>query len=313
MNISRVITLELICVQGGAMKRFQKYYSIGIIGTHLISICMFFNSCAGIRGLAESAGVQEPQVDIVGAKVTGLSFQNADLMFDIRIDNPNPVGIKLAGFDYDFLINDNTFVNGDQHEGIEIKAQGEHTVHLPLSVEFSSLYNAFQSLRERDTSSYQLNCGFSFDVPILGLVRIPVSTKGDLPLLKFPQVSLDKLSLKNLGLTGADLELSVRLNNPNAFSMLLERFNYQFLVNGQPWASGDASHTVELVKKGESLLLIPISLNFLQVGQSVYEMLTGDEELNYNFTGDFYVTSTLPLFKKANLDFDRSGLTELIR
>ena len=41
---------------------------------------MFFNSCAGIRGLAESAGIQEPQVDIVGAKVTGLSFQNADLI-----------------------------------------------------------------------------------------------------------------------------------------------------------------------------------------------------------------------------------------
>ena len=295
------------------MNRLQKYYSTGIIGICLISIGIFFNSCAGIRGLVESAGVQEPRVEIVGAKMTGLSFQNADFMFDIRIDNPNPVGIKLAGFDYDFLINDNTFVNGDQEEGIEIKAGGDHTVHLPLLVEFSSLYNAFQSLRERDTSSYQLNCGFSFDVPILGPVRIPVSAKGDLPLLRLPKVDLDGLSLKHLGLTGADLELGVRLNNPNAFSLLLERFDYQFLINGQPWASGEIQQKTEVSEKGERLLSVPISLNFLKVGQSVYEVLTGDQELSYELKGDFDVRCTLPLLEKASLNFDRAGFTELIR
>ncbi|UCE20208.1 MAG: LEA type 2 family protein [Gemmatimonadota bacterium] len=274
---------------------------------------VLFLSCSGFRELAESAKVKRPGVAFAGANITGLSFENIDFMFDIRIVNPNPVGVKLAGFDYDFRIDDNTFVSGDRAERIEILAEGEHTVHLPLSIAFSSLYRAFQSLRDSDTSSYHLNCGFSFDVPILGPVRIPVSTKGDLPLLKLPRVNLEQLSLKHLDVTEADLELGVRVHNPNGFSMLLERFNYQFLINGQPWASGVVREKMEVSERSERLVSIPISLNFLQIGRSAYRMLEGDQAFRYELKGDFDVTGTLSLLEKVNLNFDRSGFTELIR
>ena len=182
---------------------------------------LLVGSCSGLKKLAETASVKRPRVAFVGTEMTGLSFERVDLMFDIAVQNPNPLGIRLAGFDYDFLINGNSFISGDQQEGIEIRAQGEHTVHLPVSVAFVDLYEIFQNVKDKGRSAYELNCGFSFDLPILGDVRVPVSTKGDFPLLKLPRVSVDNLSLKRLGLTGADLEVVIRLNNPNTFSLLM--------------------------------------------------------------------------------------------
>lgn len=290
-----------------------RLHTLLAIALAFISIVVMFVACSGLKELAETAKVRRPEVRFVGSRLTGLSFREAGFMFDIQIQNPNPLGVKLAGFDYDFLINGSSFVNGDQEEGLEIKPQGEHTVHLPISFEFSSLYNAIESLRHNDNSTYELNCGLSFDLPILGPVRVPLSTSGNLPLVKLPKVHLDGLKLKHLSLSGADLELAVRLNNPNAFSMILERFNYQLNINGQSWASGEALQKTKLTERGEGVLAIPLSLNFTQIGRSVYGMLTGDQSFDYQLQGDLDVTSSFPLLEKANLPFDLTGVTELIK
>ena len=295
----------------GNMRRGKRFHSKLIVC--LFCVVILLVACSGLKELAETAKVERPEVEIVGSKLTGLSFRDIDFMFDVRIQNPNSLGVKLSGFDYDFLINENSFINGDQEEGMEIKAQGEHTVHLPVSFEFSSLYQAFQSLRQNDNSTYELKCGFSFELPILGPVRIPVSTKGDVPLIKFPKVNLDGLKLKHLGFSGADLELAVRFDNPNAFSMILERFNYQLNINGQSWASGDVEQRTEVADKGEGVLAIPISLDFAQIGRSVYGMLTGDQSFDYQLQGDLDLSSSFPLLEKATLPFDLTGVTELIK
>ena len=293
-------------------------FTSGMYRRRVGAVCLLwaitvFPSCSGIRELAESAGVKPPTVQFVGAKLTGLSFQDVDFMFDIQIQNQNPVGVKLAGFDYDFLVDGKSFLSGDQEEGVEIKAQGDHIVHLPVSLGFSNIYETFSGLKNEDSSTYQLKCGFSFNLPVLGPVRVPVSTGGEIPMIKLPSVDLDGLKLNRLGLTGADLELGIRLKNPNAFSVLLEKFNYRLLIGGQPWASGEAQQNMEVSEKGENLLTLPIMLNFAQIGQSVYQMLTGDQTLEYEIKGDVDLSSSLPLLKKTTLTFDRSGLTELIR
>ena len=64
--------------------------SKGVVGFCLISAIPILLSCSGIRELAESVGVKHPTARFAGAKLTGLSFQDADFMFDIQIQNPNP-------------------------------------------------------------------------------------------------------------------------------------------------------------------------------------------------------------------------------
>lgn len=295
------------------MKRYRGVWFKGNIGFCCLLSVLLLNTCSGIRELAESVGVKHPTVQFAGAKITGLSFQDADFMFDIRIQNPNPVGIQLTGFDYDVLINGKSFVRGDQDEGLEIKAQGGHIVHIPVSLGFSNIYETFTDLKKEDSSTYEMNCGFSFNLPVLGPVRVPVGTKGDLPLIKLPSIDLEALKLNRLDLSGADLQLDIRINNPNSFSLLLEGLKYQLLIGGQPWASSEAEHHMGVTGKGEGILTLPISLNFAQIGQSVYRLLTGDQSLEYELKGDLDLTTSLPLLEQANLPFDLTGVTELMR
>lgn len=278
----------------------------------LIAITIFLSACSVFQGFV-SENVKEPKVDFVGAKLSGLSLDAVDLLFDLKIENPNRVGVKLAGLDYDLFLDGNSFVKGNQDKGIEIPSAGAETIQLPVSLRFSDIYKTFENLKDQGASNYQIKCGFSFDVPVLGVVRVPVSKSGEFPLIKLPKLSLDSLKLDRLTLTGADLKLGLKLNNPNVFSMVLGGLNYQFKLNKQDIISGLSNNSTQIKGKGDSMIEIPISLDFFQVGKSVYQILNGNKNLDYGLDGKLDLTTSLPLLGQVSLPFNLSGKTEIIR
>jgi len=160
-------------------------------------------SCSSVQELLET-GVQKPKVEFVGMKLTGLSFYDLDLLFDLKVTNPNVVGITLAGFDYDFLINSRSFVNGNQDKGITIASHGESRIQIPVSLQFADIYQTVTNLGSQDSTTYQINTGFSFELPVLGVQRVPVSHSGSIPLLELPSVSIGSLKLLSLKFTVVD-------------------------------------------------------------------------------------------------------------
>ena len=275
-------------------------------------IMLLLQGCSTINTIVKE-GIKEPHLSVDKVDVTGFDFKNIDLLFDINIENPNSLGVKLNGFDYDFGINNNSFLVGDNAEGLEIVANGEHTVQIPLSVSYADLFNTVKSVQKEDQSSYQLKAGFLFDVPVLGSIRVPVSKNGNLPIVKIPSIRLGSLKLKKLNLTGADLEVAVNIDNPNAFGLDLQKMVYNLDINGSNWLSGVTTEALQISEKSKSALTLPVSLNFLELGSSVYQIVSGGEELAYRFSGNVDLGSTLPMLPKANLDFDKSGNIPVIK
>ncbi|MCG8606123.1 LEA type 2 family protein [bacterium] len=268
--------------------------------------------CSSVQEMVKS-GIQKPSVEFVGAKMTGLSFADVDLLFDLKVTNPNVVGITLAGFDYDFLINSRSFVQGNQEEGLSIASKGESTVQIPVSLQFAEIYKTFSNFGDKDSATYEIKTGFSFELPILGTQRIPVSKSGSLPLLKLPRLSVESLKISSLGLTGVDLELNLKLDNPNAFSFNLDAIKYEFDVNNSQWLNGTSSETSRIGAEDAGNLRIPISLNFLQIGRSVYQLLNGSEPLQYRLKGEFDLGLSIPLLGQVTLPFDRTGVIPVTR
>lgn len=270
----------------------------------------FVFSCAGLQDLRAP---RKPDVSFQNVSLVRLSLDSVDLLFDLQIDNPNAFGVSLAGFDYDMLLNQNSFLSGVQNDKQSIPANGSSTVQLPVTLAFSKIYQTLQSLSDADSTDYRLDLSFSFDVPILGVVKVPASKSGRLPLLKLPKVSIANIDLKKLNLTGADLQLNLEIDNPNPFSATLNRLNYQLAIDGQHFASGLSSQPLHIEKKAASQLAIPISLNFLQTGRTIYNLLTKKESFAYTLTGDFDLSTSLQKLGSITLPFDRTGTITLNR
>ncbi len=279
----------------------------------LLILSFTFSGCSMIGTLIGRTKIKEPEVSFIGAELSKLSFDAVDFLFDLKIKNPNNIGIKLAGFDYDFLVNESSFIKGTQDQGLEIAAVGEETIRFPLSLRFSDLYQTFQILRDQGISSYRINVGLSFDIPILGAVRIPISKSGEFPLVKLPKLSLDSVILENISLSSANLKIALKLDNPNIFAIILNNIKYQFNLNGQNLISGNMEHKIQVNENGGNIIQLPVSINFLQAGMAIQQILTGNENLNYQLKGSLDIATSHQLLDQLNLPFDLSGIVKLIR
>ena len=116
-----------------------------------------------------------------------------------------------------------------------------------------------------------------------------------------------------MGLTRADLELSLGVTNPNAFAFGLKKLNYDFSVNGQPWAKGTSTDSTAIGKKSDLSIRIPISLSFLEMGQTVVQLLSGGKALDCRLTGDLNLGTSIPAFREASIPLDLASRINLTK
>ncbi|MBC8184238.1 LEA type 2 family protein [candidate division KSB1 bacterium] len=279
-----------------------------ILAISTLTIILF--QCAALQ---EMVNIQKPRVSVNDVRLTGLNLQKINLVFDVNIQNPNALSATLAGFDYDFQLGGSSFITGRQDKQLIIESMGQSQVEIPVSLTFKEIYQTYQSLKNQDSTNYKLACGLMFDLPVLGRTRIPVSKSGDVPLIKIPKVNIGSLKLKKLSFSGADLLLNLELDNPNNFSFVLDKLNYDFAINSKTWAKGLTQEKLSIKKKGKSTVSIPLTLNFMQMGRTIYNIITSNKTLNYNLIGDVDLNSSIPMMKNVNLPINRSGQIKILK
>jgi len=278
----------------------------------LIALFILAHACATLEDVTRKS-FDKPIISVTGVKVNKLSFESIGLLFDLKVANPNPLALTLAGLDYDLKLNGASAVSGEQPQGIDIAAEGESTVQLPVSLNYQTLYKTFAGLRYEDQVNYAIDIGLSFKIPFLGTHRFPVSHEGPIPLPKRPSISVTAIELNRLNVAGADLNLKIKVKNPNAFGVILKSIKYDFDVDGKKWLDGKSFQDFNFAAKQEKEMRFPISLNFFQIGQSVFQLINGSSDLDYVFKGNLDMETDLPLIGKVSLPFTQSGQMPLLK
>ncbi|MFZ0389888.1 MAG: LEA type 2 family protein [Calditrichia bacterium] len=293
------------------MHSYNRISRILLFTLPLFFFLQIFNSCSTVKELAR---IQRPELAIEQIRLTDMDFQSLSLAVDVRVNNPNQIAAELAGYNYNMQINDQSFLRGEQDTEQRIEAGAESIVTIPLSFSFQQLYNTYHSLQNQDSSKYQIQSSLKFDLPVVGLTEIPVETSGYLPMIKTPKLNVRGLNLKDLSFTSASLNLNIEVENPNGFDLLLNNLKYQFEVNEKEWASGIKQETLTIADKSTSQITIPIKLDFMGIGQTVYQLLSGNEDVVYAFSANLNLTSTaIPLLENIPLPLATSGVLHIQR
>lgn len=286
-------------------------FSLKVYTGFMLCLLITAGGCQTIQDIANS--IQKPNLSVDNVRVTGFNFQQMELTYDIKVENPNTVAVEMLGYDYNLDLNGNSFINGDQTEKIEIEASGESIFQVPMTLNFSDIYGSISGLAEQDETSYDFLSHLRFDLPVLGSTEIPVRQKGSIPLLKLPKLNVQNLQIQDLSLSGADLVLKLAFDNPNGFGLDINQLNYDLVVNGDQWTDGTALENVNIKENGVTELDIPLSLNISQIGRSAYRILSGSEPLDYQLKGNFNFNALHELLGATNFDFNRSGEVPISR
>lgn len=279
----------------------------------LISICFFISGCQALQNLSDS--IRKPSLSIEDMRITDFSFDEVELTYDVKVDNPNPVAVQLMSYDYDLNINENDFLEGSQDKQLRIESSGSSTFQIPVRLNFRELYELFSNLRDRDEADYRLAANLDFDLPVLGTTTLPLEKSGSLPMIKLPRISVSSLEVDEMNFSQANLTLNLQVDNPNGFGLLLKALSYDLSVNGRSWVDGSRSRELSISEKGSNQLAIPITLNISEIGSSVVQLLSNSSNIDYQLDGaiDFGAAHPLLQDKETTFEFNQNGDLPVIR
>ena len=270
----------------------------------LLLAVFYLSACAE---LTKHTGAIKPTAKVTGMRLANIDFDKVDLIFDLAVENKNPIALDIAGLDYDLKIENQSLVSGVTAQAIKIQANSTSPVQLPISLKFDDLKKLPGELRNKDNFAYQLDTIFNVNLPIIGNYALPVSKQGELPVPKIPDVKIKNVKINKLSFTSAELITQVEVTNPNAFDLALSNFNYQLNVNQQPWGQGNITQKSNIPKKGKGIINIPVKLDLLTAGKSAYTLLVNKSPLDYQLKGNVTLDTGLELLKNYKLPLDVKG------
>jgi LEA14-like dessication related protein len=221
-----------------------------------LGILMTVPGCNYLRQIF--SGIQLPKVTVAKVDPKLLNIATALLKFDLRITNPNPIGLKLAGIRYTLDAGGREVATGTTRKGVKLKPKGRSGTKVDVKIKLLDVASSLVDLLGKGKLGYKGRFALAFDTPV-GQIEVPISHSGKFPLPKKPPISIKSVQVASAGPSGVGLVFNVLVQNPNPFKMPLDVFSMGAKVNNRQLATVRAPGGLSM-NPGQPLT-IPLRVN----------------------------------------------------
>jgi LEA14-like dessication related protein len=238
-----------------------------------------------------------PKVSFSRMDIRDLSWTDIGADFVFEVQNPNPVRVGVASFQYQFDLESVRLLEGDNTSGFQLEPTASSELILPVDLIFAETWDVVEATRGVDDVGFNLSGSFGFDTPI-GEVEIPYDEAGSFPALRTPKFRFDRIRLTELTLTQAELALDLDVDNEHASTLFFDNFSYTVGFDGVDFASG-LVQTFD-VPAGEEAgsITLPITIDLLSAALTIADNIIAGSSLETSLTASVDVDTpfgVLPL------------------
>lgn len=118
-------------------------------------LLVFLLGQTGCSGLLEKI-MKEPKVEIDRVEIRNPELTKANLVFVLKVSNPNSFQIKVDQVSYKVFLGGEHFAETKTSDVVPIKANSDTMVELPLVVEYNKLLKGIGSLLQDKALNYKI-------------------------------------------------------------------------------------------------------------------------------------------------------------
>jgi LEA14-like dessication related protein len=290
-----------------------------------LSILLFFAACK-----TPPPGVQGPPAAPLFAPVLEFERIEADsvdrvrLYYRLKAENPRSGPLDIAIQSRKVLLNglelDSTaavltlddIAALDARISIKPKSSAEKT--LVLELDLAALPSA---LPDGFMSEDEYLAGLSLDLAYrYGGARAPsgaVSVETAFPRIREPAFTISSIAIQQAELINTRFQVSLRIDNPNPFPLVLSSFGYELYGDDRFWADGKEQNALHVPAQSSAETSLSLVMNFINMRRQLLDEIIAMRQVRYRFTGEAEVgtgVSWLPSFRAS---FDRSGHSAVLK
>ena len=119
-----------------------------------------------------------------------------------------------------------------------------------------------------------------------------------------PEVDVTGVKLLGTNLTGADVLVQFRVDNPNAVDLVLDSIGYRLRLNGEPLLTGNHDRQVTIAASGRTAVELPVTIRFEDLYR-VARTLQGRKDPEYILDAD--LRFAVPVLGEVTVPVTQSG------
>lgn len=256
-----------------------------LAATFGLALSLSVSGCASLKNLFKNA-FQKPALRFKTVNLRNVSLSGLNLDTVWTLDNPNPIGLSLATVDYSLFVEGKQVVAGKPKQGLTIPADKTADLVFPADLKFQELAPTLGVFLNQDTAKYRVEGHLGVKTPI-GIITLPLSKEGSFEVPKVPQLQFEQARITNLTLSGATIELPLKLTNRNSFPLPVGGIAGNLNIGGANVGTVSTGDLGLVPGKGSQTVKLPVTIHFAQAAQAVMTLRNGGNaqvKLNGNLT-----------------------------
>jgi len=174
-----------------------------------------------------------------------------------RMENPNPVDLPLARFDYAVEVEGRAVDAGRVDSRLVLPANGAVDFTVPARLHWTRVPEVVVVLTTRRTLALRV----TGSALLQGGRPLPWGADATVALPYLPSLVLEKSRVRESNLMHTTVELTARVRNPNDFPLPVGKLNFDLFVSGSAVANAASQGLDEVPAHGEVTVLIPVKFS----------------------------------------------------
>lgn len=253
--------------------------------------------------LHDTVGFGKPTAKIVGFHLPSITVDQADVLVDILVSNPNPIPIPLLDITYLIESDGRKLVSGTIPNAGTIHSHGSESLKIPVALIYQNIKNTYHDIHPGEIIPYRIKIELIVDVPVLGKLTLPIEKTGEIPVPYKPEIDVVNVEFEHLSMENASAALHLKVQNKNKFDLGINALEYQFMLADTAVASATLSRSCHVQKCGVGAMEIPISFRPVDLGFAVWDIIKG-RGAGYSMFGKLEVNTP---FGPMHLPFSKEG------
>lgn len=219
--------------------------------------------------------IKPPTVELSDISIVEISTKHLTIMLHLLVENPNPIGLKVASVTYNLELGGRSLINGQTDGGVDLKAGTVNEVDVTVDMVYSDVLAVYEATKAVDEVPYKITGKITLDTPI-GPLPLPYKSEGMMPVIRPPKVKSIGVDVGDVSFSGMDAVIKLTLENPNGFPLEINYLNYSLFLEGKPFSSGVVIGK-PIKPRGVETLNAPVNVSFGSAGTWIYNLVLKGE------------------------------------
>lgn len=254
-------------------------------------------------------------------RIEAARIDRVTLYFRLKAENQRPVPLDLEIRGWRFRLNGQELnaaaaltLEGAAASGARLAAgpDAEIDASLALELDLGALPDGLGFMNE-----HEFQAGLSLDVaghygsgtPLTG----ELSATAVFPRIREPEFTITSIAILQAELINTRFRISLRIDNPNLFPVVLSALGYELYGEGRFWADGQEQDVLHIPAGDSAETSLLLTMNFIDMKRHLLDEIIAMRLVRYRFTGEAEVETGISLLPRFHMGFDHSGESVVLR